>query len=163
MTKIKRSQIIGNVFVYVFAIIVIAFILILGYKYISSTKENIVKTDFIILKNKLTSDIEAISSDFGSTKRVSYSIPGQTELCLFDLDKKNEILINLPANLNLLIKDSIESNVKKNAFVVSNSIFESYYVGDLEINNPYFICLKPVAGKISFVVEGKGNKALILA
>ena len=162
MSKIKRGQLSGNVFIYIFAIIVVALILILGYKYIFTTKENIVKTDLILLKNKLTSDIEAISSDFGSSKKVSYSIPDQAELCLFDLDKKDEIISNLPSNFNPLIKDSIESDVKKNAFVVSDSIFETYYIGDLEINDPYFICLKPVAGKISFVVEGKGNKTLIL-
>ena len=62
-----------------------------------------------------------------------------------------------------LIKDSINIDVKKNAFVLSDLIFESYYIGDIEINDPYFKCLKPVAGKVSFVIEGAGNKALILA
>jgi len=162
MPSIKRGQISGNVFIYIFAIIVIALILILGYKYISSTKENIAKTDLILLKTKLTSDIESISSDFGSSKKVSYSIPDQAELCLIDLDKKDEILSNLRSNFNALIKDSIESNVKKNAFVFNKDIFESYYLGDIEINEPYFKCFKPVAGKISFVVEGKGDRALIL-
>jgi len=162
MPNSKRGQLSGNVFIYIFAIIVVALILILGYKYISSTKENIVKTDLILLKNKLSSDIETISSDFGSSKKVSYSIPDQAEICLFDLDKKDEILSNLGSNFNLLIKDSIENNVKKNTFVFDEDIFESYYVGEIEINDPYFICLKPVAGKISFFVEGKGNRTLIL-
>ena len=157
----KRGQLSGNVFIYIFVIIVIGLILILGYNYISKTKENIVKTDLIILKNKLTSDIGAMSSDFGSSKKVSYSIPQQSELCLIDLNNKNEILNNVEINSYPLIKDSIGSNVKKNAFVVSDSIFETYYIGNIEINDPYFKCLKPVAGKVSFVIEGKGNKALI--
>ena len=157
----KRGQLSGNVFIYIFVIIVIGLILILGYNYISKTKENIVKTDLIILKNKLTSDIGAMSSDFGSSKKVSYSIPQQSELCLIDLNNKNEILNNVEINSYPLIKDSIGSNVKRNAFVVSDSIFETYYIGNIEINDPYFKCLKPVAGKVSFVIEGKGNKALI--
>ena len=158
----KRGQLSGNVFIYIFAIIVIGLILILGYNYISKTKENIVKTDLIILKNKLTSDIGAMSSDFGSSKKVSYSLPQQTELCLIDLNKKDEILSTTKINSYPLIKDSIGSNVKKNAFVVSDSIFETYYIGNIEINDPYFKCLKPVAGKVSFVIEGAGNRALIL-
>ena len=158
----KRGQLSGNVFIYIFAIIVIGLILILGYNYISKTKENIVKTDLIILKNKLTSDIRAISSDFGSSKKVSYSLPQQTELCLIDLNKKDEILSTTEINSYPLIKDSIGSNVKRNAFVVSGSIFETYYVGNIEINDPYFKCLKPVAGKVNFIIEGAGNKALIL-
>ena len=160
--KTKRGQLSGNVFIYLFAIIIIGSTLILGYKYISSTNENIKKTNLILLKNKLVFDIQSISPDYGSSKKVSYSIPDSAELCLFDLDKKDEILSNEEMNSYLLIKDSIESNVKKNAFVISTSIFESYYVGDIEINEPYFNCFKPVAGKVSFVVEGAGNKALIL-
>ena len=35
------------------------------------------------------------------------------------------------------------------------------FIGDIEINDPYFICLKPVSGKVNFVIEGLGNKALI--
>lgn len=163
MPKPKRGQISANVFIYLFAIIVIALILILGYNYISKTRENLVKTDLILLKSKLTSDIEAISSDYGSSKRVSYSVPESAELCLFDLNKKDEILSNLPIDFNPLIKDSIQSDVKKNAFVLSNPIFESYYIGNIEINEPYFKCFKPIAGKVSFVIEGAGNKALILA
>jgi len=162
MPKTKRGQISGNVFVYLFAIIVITFILIMGYRYISSTNENIKKTDLILLKDKLTSDIKAISSDFGSSKKVSYSLPESSELCLVDLDKKNEILDNLPPNFNPLIKDSIQSNINKNAFVVSPSIFESYDVGFIELNDPYFKCFNSKAGKISFLIEGAGNRTLIL-
>ena len=134
----------------------------MGYRYISSTKGTIDKTDLILLKNKLTNDIEAISTDYGSSKEVSYSVPPSTELCLVDLDKnkKNNILQN--NELNPLIKDSIKSDVNKNAFIIGDSIFEAYFIGDIEIDkDPYFICLKPVAGKVDFVIEGLGNKALI--
>lgn len=157
----KRGQL-NNVFIYIFALVVIGLIFILGYNYISTTRENIVKTDLILLKNKLISDIKAISSDYGSSKRISYSLPESTQLCLFDLNKKDEILGNLPADFNLLIKDSIQSSVEKNAFIISDAVFESYYVGDIEINEPYFNCFKPIAGKVSFIIEGAGNKALIL-
>ncbi len=158
----KRGQLSSSVFIYLFAIIVIALILIFGYNYISKTKENLVKTDLILLKNKLTSDIGAISLDYGSSKKVFYSVPESAELCLFDLDKKDEILNNLPANFNPLVKDSIQGDVKKNTFVLSNSIFESYYINNIEINEPYLECFKPIAGKVSFTIEGIGNKALIL-
>tara|TARA_Y100000310_G_scaffold47186_1_gene43789 strand:+ start:16958 stop:17428 length:471 start_codon:yes stop_codon:yes gene_type:complete len=154
---VRKGQITGNVFTYIFAIIIIALILLLGYKYIFETKENIQETELILFKNKLTSDIEAISSDFGSSKTVSYSL--QAELCLFDLENKEDIIF--PDDFNPLIKDSINSNIKKNAFVFSNSIFQSYYIGDIEIEEQNFKCFKPSAGKITFTIEGTGNKALI--
>ena len=163
MSKTKRSQLIGNVFIYLFSIIVIGLILIMGYKYIISTKESISKADLALLKNKLTSDIKAISSDYGSSKKVSYSLPISAELCFFDLNKKNEILSNLPANFNPLVKDSIQGNIQKNAFVLSSSVFELYYVGEIELKEPYFKCFKSTVGKVSFAIEGAGNKALVLA
>ncbi len=134
----------------------------MGYRYISGTKDAMAKTDLALLKSNTIFDIKAISSDYGSSKKVSYSLPDSAELCLFDLSKKDIILANLPESFNPLIRDSIQSSVQKNALVVSTSVFESYNIGEIEIKEPYFKCFKPVAGKISFVIEGAGNKALIL-
>ena len=114
-----------------------------------------------ILKNKIISDIGAMKTDFGSSKKVMYLIPQQAELCLFDLEKKDAILGNLPEGFNVLIIDSIRNNIRKNAFVWGNEIFEPFYIGEMEINEPYFQCLKPIAGKVSFVIEGLGNRTLI--
>jgi len=159
MTK-KRGQMGGTVFVYMLSAIIIALILIFGYRSIVGTQESIEQTELALFKNKIISDIGAMRTDFGSSKTVSYSIPSQTQLCIFDLGKKEEIFENLPVNFNILIIDSIRSNIRKNAFVFG-SIFESYYVGDIEINEPFFKCFEPSAGKVSFVIEGLGNRTLI--
>jgi len=161
MQKIKKSQISGTVFVYIFSAIIIALILIFGYRSIAGTTEKIEQTELAIFKNRIISDIKAMSADFGSSREVSYSIPSQTQLCLFDLEKKESIFENLPEGFNLLIIDSIRNNVRKNAFVWGNEIFEPFYAGEIEIEEPYFYCIKPIAGKISFVIEGFGNRTLI--
>ena len=161
--KKSKSQLIGTAFVYLFSAVVIALILILGYKYIHSTKEIISTTELNLLKNKIASDIKTISSDYGSSKKVSYSIPESAELCLFDLNKKEEILNDALMGSKPLIKNSLESDASRNAFLVGRLIFEPFYVGDIEIKEPYFYCLKPVAGKVSFVIEGLGNRTLVSA
>ena len=161
MQKAKRGQISGMVFVYIFSAIIIALILIFGYRSIIGTKEKVEQTELAILKNKIILDIEVMKTDFGSSKEVSYSIPSQTQLCLFDLEKKDAILGNLPEDFNPLIIDSIRNNIRKNAFVWGNEIFEPFYAGEIEIKHPYFQCLKPIAGKVSFVIEGLGNRTLI--
>lgn len=157
----KRGQISGTVFVYIFSAIIIAVILIFGYRSIAGTTEKIGQTELAILKNEIISGIEAMKTDFGSSKRVSYSIPQYTQLCLFDLEKKDALLGNLPEGFNPLIIDSIRNNIRKNVFVWGNEIFEPFYVGEIEIREPYFYCLKPIAGKVSFVIEGLGNRTLI--
>ncbi len=157
----KGGQISGTVFVYMFSAIIIAVILIFGYRSIIGTKEKVEQTELAMFKNKIISDIESIRADFGSSKTISYSIPSQTQLCLFDLEKKDEIFKNLPEGFNPLIIDSIRNNIRKNAFLWGNEVFEPFYVGEIEIKEPYFHCLEPVAGKVSFVVEGLGNRTLI--
>ena len=157
----KVGQISGTVFVYIFSAIIIAVILIFGYKSIVGTTEKIGQTELAILKNDIISGIGAMKTDFGSSKKVSYSIPQQTELCIFDLEKKDAIFENLPEGFNPLIIDSIRNNIRKNAFVWGNEIFEPFYAGEIELREPYFQCLKPVAGKVSFVIEGLGNRTLI--
>ncbi|MBI2651340.1 hypothetical protein HYX01_02625 [Candidatus Woesearchaeota archaeon] len=160
--KQKKSEISANVFVYIFSIIVISLVLTMGYKYISTAKDTISKTDLLFLLNKLSSDVQSIGQDYGTFKKVSYSVPEAAELCLVDLERITP-KINEVVSLNPLVKDSIKSNVKKNAFVTGKKTFESYYVGEMEIQHyPYFKCFKPVAGKINFGIEGTGKKAMIL-
>lgn len=163
MQKIRKSQISSTVFVYIFSAIIIALILIFGYRSIIGTQEKIEQTELELFKNRIISDINSMGSDFGSSKKVAYSIPQHTQLCMFDLEKKDAIFENLPEGFNPLIIDSIRNNVRKNAFVWGNGIFEPFYAGEIEINDPHFQCLKPIAGKVSFVIEGLGNRTLILA
>ena len=158
-----KSQVIGNVFVYLFSAVVIAMILIFGYKHIYSTKETFKQTELQLLKNDIVSDIKSMASDYGSSREVSYKIPESAELCLFDLEKIGEILNNEKMSLYPLINDSLGSNVKKNAFLISASIFEPLYAGEIEINEPYFYCFKSAGGKVSFVIEGLGNRTRISA
>lgn len=158
----KRGQISSNVFVYILTVIIVIVILFFGYNYVTKSRDNISKTDIISLQNKISSDIETIGVDYGTFKKVSYSIKAG-ELCLFDLSKKEEILNSELINFYPFIKDSINSNTNKNAFFLNKKVFESFSVGDFEIKHyPYFKCLKPSSGKMNFGIEGLGNKALIL-
>ena len=50
---------------------------------------------------------------------------------------------------------------KKNAFILGENLFESYFIGDIEINDPHFKCFNSSAGKINFTIEGRGDRTLI--
>lgn len=156
-----KSQVIGSVFAYLFSAVVIIAILIAGYKYLYITQDTLKQSQMQALKNSLSSDIKSISSDYGSSKKVSYILSEGTELCLFDLEKKDDILSNEKINSYPLIKNSLESNIRKNAFLIGASAFEPIYISEIEIKQPYFHCIKPIAGKVSFVIEGLGNRTLI--
>jgi hypothetical protein len=157
----KRGQITGTGFVYLLSAIVIAFILIFGYRSITGAKETFDETELALFKNKLASDIRSMSTDFGSSKKVTYSHPVK-ELCLLDLNKKADILDNEKIGSYPLIKSSMEGNIEKNVFILNNEVFDSLYLEEIEISDPFFHCFRPIAGKISFVIEGLGNRTLIL-
>jgi len=163
MLKTKTGQIGANVFIYLITAVVIIVILAIGYNSLFNIKERMNNAEIILLNNQLTSDIKSISNDFGTFKKKTYSFPNFAELCLVDIDKKNTILGSELINSYPLLKDSIQSGIDKNAFIVSDTIFESFFIGDFEINHyPHFICLKPEANEIKFGIEGLGDKALIL-
>ncbi len=119
----------------------------------------------VLLTNKLTNDVKSIGRDYGTFKKISYSLPGSAQLCLFDLREgvKGKILDTELIDSYPLIKDSIKDGVKKNAFILSQNTIESYYIGDFEINHyPYFKCLQSTAGKVELGIEGTGKNALII-
>ena len=174
MLSKKRGQISANVFIYILTLFVIGIILLLGVNYISTIKDKISTTELLVFKNKLASDVRSIGQDYGTFKKVSYSLPGSAELCLVDLRGEVEIgteKVNIQSKIleseliefYPLIKDSIQSKIKKNAFILGPNTFESYYIGDITLNHfPYFKCLKSTAGKIEVGIEGFGNRALII-
>jgi hypothetical protein len=153
----KRGQS-SQVFIYILTIVIVALVLFFGYKYVMNIKGTIGKAELTLFQDKLTSDIATISSDFGSVRKVSYSTQKIEELCLLDLTKREQISgVGHP-----LIKDSIKSGVNRNGFILGGSTFESFFIGNSEVEFPYFVCFKKQQGKIEFTIEGKGDRALIL-
>jgi hypothetical protein len=162
----KKSQIASNVFVYILAIVVIAIILLMGYKYVSGAKDTISDADMLLLEKRITSDIESVRADFGSEKKVSYSISGLVQLCLVDVDKiikdnKEDELNDYP-----LIKDSVLAKLQKNAFIIGKDVFEAFDVGKIKVedstgNPTYVTCSESGKGKIDLTLTGQGDSTLI--
>jgi len=158
----KYGQLHTQIFIYIFAIIIVSILLILGYKYFFVIKENLAKSNIAVIQNKLTSDLKTISTEYGSIKKVSYSVKNLNLLCLVDLTKKVTILESEEIKFHPLVKDSIASGAKKNIFAFDKSILSSYYVKELGITTyPYFKCIRTKNGIIEFNILGKGDKAII--
>ena len=160
----KKGQIPAQVFTYLISIFVVVIILVIGYKYIIVNKESISKAELISFKNKLMSDVKIIGIDYGSVRKVSYAVEDIGNVCLIDLSKKEQILESEIISNYPIMKDSIKSGLNHNTFLFSKSFLYSYYAGEIEIDiYPYVKCFKADNGKISFLLKGKGNKALILS
>ena len=138
----KRGQ--SRILVYVIITVVAVFILYLGYSIINSVVQEGDQVVLIQFKTKLGADTEAFSSDIGSVEINKYKLPSNyDEICFVDLeDIDPSFLSDYP-----LIRDSVESGVEKNIFLIGAKGQESFYVEDFQLYFPNFFCLD-AKGKI---------------
>ncbi|MCX6706555.1 MAG: hypothetical protein NT001_00215 [Candidatus Woesearchaeota archaeon] len=163
----KRAEIPDMVFVYVMAAVIIAMILLFGYKAIGKLMETTSVTETakfkVDLKNILTEDTTYGKNDF-----VRIRIPsGYEELCFVksNLDSSNdavkEFLKRYPQALDI-------AESANNVFLGnSNGKIDSFSVSTFEIypGSAYgedAFCVREQSGELKFRIEGMGDSALIV-
>ncbi|MBU0535797.1 MAG: hypothetical protein KKE20_02445 [Nanoarchaeota archaeon] len=160
----RRSQIPATVFVYALAAIIIAFIMIFGYKAIGTLGSTASKTETAKFKTDVKNIIIEDTS-YGKNDFIKLGIPpGYEELCFV-------------AAVNVL---SMEQNARDiiskypQAVDVAespNNVFLADLEGDID---PFFVeafridgdlaavCVKQESGELRFRIQGKGDHALII-
>jgi len=148
----------SEVLIYAISAIVVILILYFGYRGVSSFMKARESAELEKFKIQLKSDIQNAALDYGSLKILTYEIPQQyNSICLIDLKSviTNEIK-------NPIIKDSIETQSKNNAFLIGKETI-GFEAGPLSIEcKPYFLCINKTVGKIKLKLEGKGTSAMLL-
>ena len=158
----RRAQAQSQIFVYVLAIIITTTIFIYGYSAISSFKNQVDNVELLEFQNDLRSAIKVISTDYESTKIYNSAnplyVPEQYEEVCFA-----QVGAVVPQSNYPLIADSISVGAKPNVFLVGSVMEESFYVGNVVIDDPGgFFCTSIVNGRIGLKLEGLGNKAKII-
>lgn len=160
----KKAEIPAQIFIYVSAIILFSLILIYGYNTIKGFREKSEQIAYIKFKTDLTSTVEKISSDYGTIKREEFFIGGKyTKVCFVqnyqieDYNLHPEITENVD---ELIINNSVKSNVNKNVFLFANTLQESFDVGEINVSDGY-LCVNLYNGKIKIQLEGKGDHTYI--
>lgn len=153
----RKSQIYGQILVYILTIILISFILVYGYNAVQNFKKRAEQVSCLKLKNDLQNAIETISSDFGSVKRKDLQLcAGYSRICFIETFEKPGI----PPGTDPIIKDSILSNTGKNVFLVEDIAKESFYAGKISVD-PDVLCIRAAQNKISLKLEGRGNHVFL--
>ena len=154
----RKGQLIGQIFIYIIAIILVAFILGYGYKAVVSFRQKSEQVSYIKFKTELQNAVETITSDFGSVKVIDLSVPRNFErVCLV---KSYPSLPTLSGTNNPIIEDSVNSGVERNVFLVENIAKDSFYVGKIDVS-PDLYCVDIVSGIVRLRLEGKGDHTLI--
>lgn len=179
----RKSQLSGQVFIYILALVIIGGIIAYGYYAIASLKNRADQLAFIEFKNSIESTIKT-SSTYGNVKIQEFLLPGSVnEVCFINLDfKPDSPLLSIcnPSSLEYrpIICNSWLSNSPSNVFLMPTqySILASKISVDGNRNweednidrqysacndNCNFICFKSFAGRIKIRLDGKGTRTFI--
>ena len=85
--KSKKSQIMGQVFIFILAAALFILILTYGYKAIAGLSARSEEVALVEFQTGLQSAVDGIRHDYGSIKKFEITVPGKYyEICLVDLD-----------------------------------------------------------------------------
>lgn len=153
-----KAQLIGQVFIYVITIVIVSFILLLGYNAITSFNEKANQVSFLQFKNDMQNTVESLSFDFGSVKVRDFTLPENIKIvCLV---KNFPDIPTLSGTDYPIIENSVNSGVNKNVFLIANNIEESFYLKKIDLSEDLF-CWPVIGSKIEFRIEGMGDHAFI--
>jgi len=154
----KKSQVAGQILMYILAIIVFSLTLIYGYKAVKYFSDRGTEISYLQMENDIISEIKKIESDTtGTIKKKTLTIPGNYNHVCFVNSYPTIPTIILPEYP--LIRDHVSSAKDKNMFLAPPGDVSSY-VGDIEIDGGV-LCVPVKGGKITIRIESMGNRVKI--
>ena len=158
----KKSQVQSQIFVYILSIIIVALILLYGYKAISHFTGRTEQISYVKFKTDLESHVRIISTDYGSVSQKEFGVGSNyKEVCFIDSDA--ELDNGKLDELHPIIKQYIEGGSDKNVFLIGpgDSVKESFDVGTIDVGVDEFSCIPVTRGKVKIQFEGLGNRTRI--
>ena len=154
----NKSQVFSEAFKYILAGLFSVIILIVGYKSIDLIQQKRCAAEIKNFEYELKNMDKNIR--YGAKELKSYLAPCSAKnIYLFDLSKKIDFgkLSKIP-----IMQDSLKASGNHNLFLIDNGkVIGSFYSGNLDIEDPYYLCLLAQNGKIGFFAEGTANAAKI--
>ena len=157
--KNTKSQLYGQVFIYILTILLVSFILVYGYNAVQNFKGRAEQISCLKFKEDLKSSIVSILSDFGSVKRKDFRVCNNyKEVCFVETYEFDKIAV--PPGVDPFIYDNIVSETGKNTFLVDEIAKESFYIGNISVD-PDVFCVNSKNSQISLRLEGAGNHVIL--
>lgn len=159
----KKSQIAGEAFIYILAIVIFALILIFGYSAIQDFLKKGERIAFVQFKTTLENEVKTITTDYGSVTifnaKNPLTLPSKyKEVCFIDYDYKGYsstgICTDGDINYRPIICDSWKKRIKQNVFL--DPIAEMpIFIPNLKPE--VFECIQSRKGRIDIRLEGFGS------
>lgn len=156
--RTKNAQMIGQIFIFIIAGLLFVLILMYGYRAISGFMQRGEEVQLLDFRNALDSAVTTIKQDYGSVQRVDLRVPAKTEkVCL--VNPSTASAGSLENDYPLLY--SAWQTGSENVFLIPRQP-TPILIPDILVETGY-VCVSAINGRVSFRVEGLGNKAKISA
>jgi len=156
----RRAQMMGQIFVFILALVIFSGVLLYGYRAIFTIQEGVEDAAFFSFSQELQAKVEQVSVDFGSVRKFRASPPGSfTEICFLDLKKlETDVQGSLTKlrNTKPLISDAVEGGTDQNVFFTPLAKTPTT-VARLEIDGG-FICIPLENRDLILRLEGLGDR-----
>jgi len=157
----KKAQV-SQIIAYLLAIVIFAMVLVFGYKAVVNIRQQAEQANYLNFQKSLEADIKSIYFDYGSVKKESYSLSGYKEICFADLE--HGFINSYPEKIiSNIIKNSMESKIRKNVFLIGDKI-DSFYIEKINLTNPLSQnpeCVPVNNGKLNIKLTGQGDSSLV--
>lgn len=156
----NKGQISGQVFVFIFALIVASATLLMGYNYLQKLRSAGIQADMTIFQKDLTADIKSAKTYGTELKNKKYAVPVQyRELCFAELDGITSSDAAMIIN-KATIRDSITSKARKNVFLWPQGKESFFYADGIAVYGKY-ACFKALKGVVRVNMTGCGDRTVI--
>lgn len=162
MTR-HKSQVIGEVFVYILAVVLFSLIMIYGYNAIRNLGDKADRVVILQIEKDLKSSVKKIASDYGTIIKKEVTIPNQyNKVCFIDVSYTGQASTNIcitgNEDYNAIMCNSWKDRIQKNMFLLSkNQEAFSIDIGSVRIPSTHYFCQDVAFAKITLKLEGKGS------
>lgn len=181
----KKTQIVvGQIFGYLVTIFVIALILVFGYRSIANLREKGKETDYLQFKKEIETAVK-LNKAFGDSSNEVLTAGDYTKVCFVSYYSQDTcigsdscfasgVANSISGTKYPIIKNSVQSQVKKNVFLIKENAEESFFVDGIKVKkgldpsppppkdpDDNFGCIDIIGGKIKVGFKGEGDKTVI--
>jgi len=161
-----KGQLVGQFLVYVFAVVIMGVVLVMGYQFIAKIRADENSGIAVQFRSSLENDIQLVKKEYGSAYNREYFLSKDIdELCIADKKRGNPLLCSsCPlSNDYPLVVDSLSSNASSNVFLFGKlSLERTMRLDDVDIGCCDFECFDVKDGSLNLRLEGYGDIARVV-
>lgn len=154
----KKAQIQSQIFIYVFALIVVSLILVFGIKAIYSFKKDTEKVSIVNFQTDIKTLVASAAAEYGSVQKAEILLPKEfRQVCFTDSETANIDISTYP-----LIYNAVVDKTADNVYLVkeANNVEQFKTQTSILVNYPnHFMCINNTKGKIVFTIKGMSRYA----